>query len=92
MAKGAFAKENITEQILKTFEGSFLNGKEIRIPFIEEGNLVQIKVALTCAKDNIPNPNEGVEGAPPPEESVDKYKITKEEKEEVIDLMKAFNL
>lgn len=53
MARGAIAKEKIKEKILNVFEGSFVynSGKEIRIPIDEEGTLVQIKVALTCAKD-----------------------------------------
>lgn len=53
--KGTIAKKEITDKILATFEGSFLynDGKEIRIPFVEEGNDVQIKVTLTCAKDNV---------------------------------------
>lgn len=53
--KGTIAKKEITDKILATFEGSFLynDGKEIRIPMIEDGNEVQIKVALTCAKDNV---------------------------------------
>lgn len=55
MAKGAAAKQAIFEKILETFEGSFMynNGKELRIPWLEDGNEVQIKVALTCAKDNV---------------------------------------
>ena len=28
-------------------------GKEIRIPGMEEGQLIQVKVALTCAKTNV---------------------------------------
>ena len=53
MAKGQIAKETITKCILKVFDGSFVNDKEIRIPFMENGELVQIKIALTCAKVNI---------------------------------------
>ena len=30
-----------------------VDGKEIRIPMIEDGQEVQIKVTLTCAKDNV---------------------------------------
>ena len=54
-AKGNIAKEQIRNKILETFKGSFLydNGKEIRIPIMEEGSLVQIKVTLTCAKVNV---------------------------------------
>ena len=49
--RGATEKEIITNKILETFEGSFVYncGKEIRIPIGE----VQIKVALTCAKENV---------------------------------------
>lgn len=53
MAKGTESKALITEKILSAFEGSFIAGKEIRIPCYENGELVQIKVALTAAKDNI---------------------------------------
>ena len=55
MARGTEAKASITKQILSNFEGSFLynDGKEIRIPITENGELVQIKVTLTCAKDNV---------------------------------------
>ena len=53
MAKGSIAKEAITQKILNTFEGSFVYGKEIRIPYDEDGNRVEIKVTLTCAKENV---------------------------------------
>lgn len=53
MAKGSIAKEAITQKILGTFEGSFVYGKEIRIPYDEDGNRVEIKVTLTCAKENV---------------------------------------
>lgn len=58
MAKGAQAKAEITETILKTFPNSFINEKEIRIPMIEDGAEIQIKVTLTAAKDLIVNGNE----------------------------------
>lgn len=53
MAKGAVAKQEIFEKMLEMFEGSFIynNGKELRIPWDENGVELQIKVALTCAKD-----------------------------------------
>ena len=54
MAKGSIAKEAITQKILNTFEGAFTYGsKEIRIPYDEDGNRVEIKVTLTCAKENV---------------------------------------
>ena len=54
MARGSVAKEQITKKILETFDGAFIvDGKEIRIPVTEGGDLVQIKVTLTAAKVNI---------------------------------------
>ena len=49
MARGSDEKEIITQKILETFSNSFIYGKEIRIPI----NDVQIKVTLTCAKENV---------------------------------------
>ena len=37
----------------EVFEGAFVNDKEIRIPFVENGEQIEIKVALTCAKEII---------------------------------------
>ena len=55
MANGAFSKKIVTDKILSTFEGSFIynDGKEIRIPVIENGERVEIKITLTCAKTNV---------------------------------------
>ena len=55
MAKGQKSKEAVIEKILSSFGGAFLyNGnKEIRIPRTDDGELVQIKVSLTCAKENV---------------------------------------
>lgn len=53
MAKGSIAKEAITQKILGIFEGSFIYGKEIRVPYDEDGNRVEIKITLTCAKENV---------------------------------------
>ena len=51
-AKGSILKQEIAEKILATFSGSFLynDGKEIRINGIENGEKLQIKLTLTCAK------------------------------------------
>lgn len=54
--RGSIAKEKITEKILEIFQDGFINNKEIRIPYIENGEEVQIKVALTAAKENVENP------------------------------------
>ena len=51
-AKGSILKQEIAEKILTAFPGSFLynGGKEIRINGTENGENLQIKVALTAAK------------------------------------------
>ena len=51
--KGAITKQDITEKILATFDGAFINDKEIRVPVIENGERVEIKITLTAAKTNI---------------------------------------
>lgn len=55
MARGSIAKAEITQKILNSFENSFVYDKEIRIPFEENGEIVQIKCVLTCAKVNVEN-------------------------------------
>ena len=51
--KGSISKEIVTKKILETFEGSFQYEKEIRIPMEEDGNQIQLKCVLTCAKTNV---------------------------------------
>lgn len=53
MARGAIAKEEITKKIFEVFPNAFIVGKDIRIPINENGETVEIKIALTCAKDVI---------------------------------------
>jgi hypothetical protein len=61
--KGSIVKEEVMNKILKTFEGSFKYDKEIRIPMIENGELVQLKCVLTCAKVNVePNGDVAIPG------------------------------
>lgn len=91
-AKGAAAKEQIIQKLLDTFEGSFKYDKEIRIPIMENGELLQIKCTLTCAKSNV----EGGTGAVASNQSSNDNKQTdlsnfmqeptEEEKERVRDL------
>lgn len=51
-AKGSILKQEIAKKILETFPGSFLynDGKEIRINGTENGEILQIKISMTCAK------------------------------------------
>jgi hypothetical protein len=50
-AKGALSKEIVMAKILEVFPDAFVYDKAIRIPMIEDGSPLQIKVALTAAKD-----------------------------------------
>ena len=63
-ARGAWSKEQVWNKILETFPGSFVNEKEIRIPMIENGDRIEIKVTLTAAKTNVGGDatNEAVQG------------------------------
>lgn len=93
-AKGQKIKAQITQKILDTFEGSFINDKEIRICGEEDGYPVQIKVTLTTAKENIDNPNEIVYTTPQTSESADtvEVSITSEEKKTVAQLLESLGL
>ncbi len=51
MARGSASKEIITAKLLSLFDGSFINGKEIRVPMVEDGSPIEIKITLTAAKD-----------------------------------------
>ena len=93
MAKGQVAKDIITKCILKIFEGSFVNDKEIRIPFMENGELVQIKVALTCAKVNVGAGSSAENSEPSTPAFTDTNReITPEEVKEVRELIEKLNL
>lgn len=53
MAKGAESKAKLIEKLKEIYPDAFEYGKEFRIPFEEDGQRVEIKVALTCAKSNV---------------------------------------
>ena len=50
-ARGAEVKEKLTNVLTKLFPASFMGGKILRIPMKENGEIVEIKVTLTAAKD-----------------------------------------
>ena len=89
-AIGNEEKEIIKQKILEVFPNSFVYDKEIRIPLNER----QIKVTLTCAKTNVergedsitPSVNSSTTG----NVAASKAEITEEEKQETLDLLKAF--
>ena len=99
-ARGAMAKEAIFAKILETFEGSFVynSGKEVRIPWDENGNRVEIKVTLTAAKDNVGDALGGAavvkeedtpKNFPEPHKNIEP---SVEEKKNVEDLLKSLGL
>ena len=53
MAKGTESKAKLIEKLKEIYPNAFEYGKEFRIPFEEDGQRVEIKVALTCAKTNV---------------------------------------
>lgn len=101
MLKGTISKEIATKKILETFEGSFVYDKEIRIPLIENGETLQLKCVLTCAKvmvgenseNAIPGSNEiNFESNDAQIETEKSIEPTQEEKDNVARLAKMLNL
>ena len=102
MAKGQQLKKEIQEKILQLFPQSFLynDAKEIRICGMEDGQPIQIKVALTCAKENVEvgadNAMPGDFPAPkmtaPTPERTEPVKPSDAEKQAVADLLKQLGL
>lgn len=89
-ARGTTSKENITKAILQIFGGSFIDsdGKTIRIPTSCEGETVEIKVALTAAKDVIGGTPVNPEVTTTPQN----LEVTAEELEQVKALIKELGL
>ena len=90
--KGAVAKEKITEKILETFPNSFKYDKEIRIPFEEDGNKVQIKVVLTCSKVNVENAGGSATHSANSSTSIEPQVVTEQEKKDVVNLLENLGL
>jgi hypothetical protein len=102
MAKGQIAKAEIFKKILENFDGAFIynDGKEIRIPIMENGEEVQIKVTLTAAKENVnPGDDNALPGDSATEQKVDTNTSVSntvepsiEEQQNINDLLKALGL
>ena len=101
MARGTESKNIITAKLLETFAGSFIYDKNVIIPMVENGESLQIKIALTCAKTNVES---GMDNAIPGAEmssttvapkAIDNHgvaEVTEEEKQNVLKAMKALGL
>ena len=96
MARGAQAKEEITKKILEVFNGSFINDKEIRVPVEENGEIVQVKITLTAAKENVGDPAGGVAAVqtnvPVENKATEANLITQDEKESVEAMLERLGL
>lgn len=102
MARGAQAKSEVMQKILETFSGSFKynDGKEIRVPVMEGGELVQIKITCTCAKENVeigadaamPGDFPAPKMTAPTPERTEPVTVSFEEKQKVADLLKSLGL
>lgn len=99
--KGTILKKEITDKILEVFPGSFLynDGKEIRIVGTEDGQEIQVKVALTCAKVNVtPDGENALPGDPnvvistPNNDTSATVEVSQEEKDNVKKLMASLGL
>lgn len=99
-ARGSESKNIITAKLLETFAGSFIYDKNIIIPMVENGENLQIKIALTCAKTNVESGMDtAIPGAAPqttvtptPLDNHGIAEVTEEEKQNVFKAMQALGL
>ena len=94
MAKGAIAKSEVVAKIKEVFPEAFEYGKELRIPMEEDGQRVEIKVALTCAKTNVGGDGASVESQGESNVAVNAPAAapTEEEKQNIANLMDRLGL
>jgi hypothetical protein len=94
MAKGAIAKGEVITKIKEVFPEAFEYGKELRIPLEEDGQRVEIKVALTCAKTNVGGDGASVESQVESNVAVNVPAAapSEEEKQNISDLMSRLGL
>ena len=94
MARGTQAKQFVTDKIMETFKNAFVYGKELRIPLEEDGQRVEIKVALTCAKTNVGGDSASVESQAESNVAVNVPAAvpSEEEKQNISDLMSRLGL
>lgn len=99
-ARGSESKNIITAKLLETFAGSFIYDKNVIIPMVENGENLQIKIALTCAKTNVESGMDtAIPGAAPQSTPTLKVmdthgvaEVTEEEKQNVLKAMAALGL
>ena len=94
--RGAVAKQGVIDKILEVFPNAFVHDKTIRIPTMEDGQEIQIKLTLTAAKDLVaPNADKAIPAAaltpkqPASTISADTIQPTPEEKANVERFLKS---
>ena len=94
MAKGQQTKAKLIEVLQEIFPNMFSpDGKEWRIPFIENGENIEIKVALTFAAKNIGGEAVPVvAGKSDSPLAVEQLDVTEEEKEQIKQLIERLGL
>lgn len=97
MVKGAIAKKEVISKLKEVFPDMFEYGsKELRIPMMEDGQRVEIKVALTCAKTNVGGDDasveSGVQALDFSNETPTNIEPSAEEKQNIAELMSRLGL
>ena len=97
MARGTIAKKEVISKLKEVFPDMFEYGKELRIPMMEDGQRVEIKVALTCAKTNVGGDgvsvtSDGQLSAFPDVPAANTAEPTADEKKNIADLMSRLGL
>ena len=92
--RGTQAKQIVIAKIKEIFPEAFEYGKELRIPLEEDGQRVEIKVALTCAKTNVGGDGSSVESQVESNVAVNAPAAapSEEEKQNISDLMSRLGL
>lgn len=104
-AKGTESKTKIFNKMIEVYPNSFFEdeGKILRIPMEENGDIVEIKVTLTAAKTNLggaavasafpaPSSEEVAGYMTPPSVSAEEIEVTEEEKERISQLLASLGL
>ena len=94
MAKGTESKAKLIAKLKEIYPDAFEYGaKEFRIPFEEDGQRIEIKVALTCAKTNVGGDDSPVESGVQSNDAVNATAApTEEEKQNITELMSRLGL
>lgn len=91
-ARGSVSKETITAKIMEVFPNAFKYEKELRVPMEEDGERVEIKIVMTCAKTNVGGEADSATLTQSGEIQTESREMTEEEKQNVVDLMAALGL